>query len=117
MGNEYGSTTGRPRRIGWLDLPALNYACKKGGVTDLIITKFDILNGMKMVPVCHKYDKTPVCSADFFTAKPEYIKAFGWENAQNKLELADIIYHIEDGTDLPVSYISCGTSEKDIIKL
>lgn len=117
LGNEYGSTTGRPRRIGWLDLPALNYACKKGGITELIVTKLDILNGMKTVPVCHKYEKTPVCPADFFNTTPSYIKAWGWENAKEKLDLADIMCLIEDHTNLPVTYISCGTSEGDIMKL
>ena len=114
LGNEYGSTTGRPRRIGWLDLPALNYACKKGGITNLIVTKFDILNGMKTVSVCHKYDKTPVCGADFFAARPEYIKMDGWKDAKDISQLKNFLLFIEDHVELPISYVSCGTGDKDI---
>lgn len=114
-GQEYGATTGRPRRIGWLDLPALNYACQKGGITDLILTKFDILNGMDKIPVCVAYQKDPTCSSDFFTAAPQYIDVSGWENANNDEELVDFIRCVERGTQVPVSYISRGTTPNDIV--
>ncbi len=55
-GNEIGSTTGRPRRCGWLDLPALKYAVMLNGVTKLIMTKVDVLNGMKNFKVCTAYE-------------------------------------------------------------
>ncbi len=55
-GNEFGSTTGRPRRCGWLDLPALKYAVMLNGVTKLIMTKVDVLNGMKNFKVCTAYE-------------------------------------------------------------
>ena len=114
-GNEYGATTGRPRRVGWLDLPALKYACDKGGITDLIVTKFDILNGMKEVPVCTSYQKAPICSSDFFTAKPNYSNINGWEDASKKEQLAFFIKKIEDSTERKVEIISFGISEKDIV--
>jgi adenylosuccinate synthase len=55
-GNEFGSNTGRPRRIGWLDLPALKYAVMINGVTQLVLTKADVLSGLKSVAVCTHYE-------------------------------------------------------------
>lgn len=116
-GNEFGATTGRPRRVGWIDLPALDYACQKGGIDSLIITKFDILNNIDRVNMCVAYDKRPTASSDFFEAKPQYITVPGWQNAKEKNQLSDFINMVEDCTKCPVDYISCGTSESDIIKL
>ena len=56
QGFEFGATTGRPRRTGWLDLPTLKYAIMLNGVTDLICTKSDVLSGFDVVPVCDAYD-------------------------------------------------------------
>lgn len=128
-GNEYGATTGRPRRIGWLDLPALNYACKMGGITNLIITKIDILSGMEEIPVCNVYSKPVTSSKDFFTAEPQYVKMRGWSThskADQKIgdfamkydyqpELYEFIALVEKSTGCPVDYISKGTSELDIV--
>lgn len=117
LGNEYGATTGRPRRVGAIDLPALKYACKKGGITDLIITKFDILNGSKQVNICGSYKKEPVCSSDFFSAEPNYSKLLGWNNAKtDKHEVGMFINCVEHVTGIKVKYISCGTKPEDIIE-
>jgi adenylosuccinate synthase len=116
MGNEYGATTGRPRRVGWLDLPALNYACQVSGITNLIITKFDILNGMDTVPLCMSYDKNPTCSDDFFKAKPNYMDVLGWDDPKSVTELTPFISEVEFATKCPVSYISTGTDNKDILE-
>lgn len=115
-GKEYGATTGRPRRIGWLDLPALEYACYKGGIQELIVTKFDILEGLDKVPVCTSYDIPVSCSKDFFKAKPNYINLNGWKNSKNLNELSEIINLIEKQTTCKVSYISCGLDPQDLIK-
>lgn len=115
QGNEYGATTGRPRRVGWLDLPALNYACKKGGITNLILTKFDILNGMDTVPICTSYNKAPMCPSDFFDAIPKYMDVMGWDDAKDLNQLKSFIGEVESATNKNVSYISCGTSENDIL--
>ena len=56
-GNEFGSTTGRPRRCGWLDLPALNYSCMLNGVTDLFMMKIDVLSNVKSIKYCTSYQK------------------------------------------------------------
>lgn len=116
LGNEYGATTGRPRRVGWLDLPALNYACKVAGITDLIVTKFDILSGMDKVPMCNLYDKEPTSPSAFFKAQPQYVKVAGWKGTDYAGELSDFIRQVEASTGCPVSYISKGTDAKDIIQ-
>lgn len=117
LGNEYGSTTGRPRRIGWLDLPAIDYACKKGGITNLIITKLDILSGMEEIPLCVAYKEPPVCSEDFFTAKPQYITVPGWKNAADKNQTRTYLKYIEAFTGKKINLISVGVADHDIIEL
>lgn len=114
MGNEFGATTGRPRRVGWLDLPALKYACKKGGITHLIVTKFDILNGLPKVPICVMYDKVPTSPIDFMNPRIRTIDAPGWADAKQPEQLKPFINMIEVFTKCPVEIISCGTSESDI---
>jgi adenylosuccinate synthase len=114
-GHEYGATTGRPRRVGALDLPALKYACKKGGITDLIVTKFDILDDSEEVKVCSAYKHAPVCSSDFFKAEPIYTKIKGW-SSKNKNELEEFINMIASSTGVDIRYISWGTDPKDIIE-
>lgn len=116
LGNEYGATTGRPRRVGWLDLPALRYAINKGGINALVITKLDILNGLDHVPVCDKYQREPVCGQDFFEAKPHLTTIKGWDNAQDMGKISSFVKFIERETNVPVEYVSTGTSSKDIFK-
>lgn len=116
-GGEFGATTGRPRRIGWLDLPALRYAIKTSGITSLIMTKFDILNGMESVKVCTAYDKEPVSPKDFHKAVPHYVDASGWLDCQDTTALMSFLYLVQTATNCPVEYISCGTSEDDIHSL
>lgn len=115
-GHEYGATTGRPRKVGWIDLPALNYACRKGGIHELILTKFDILNGMDQVNVCAAYDKPITCSKDFFSAKPQYITVPGWKDASVKEQLKPFIKIVEQISDRNVSHISFGTESKDMVR-
>jgi len=114
LGNEFGATTGRPRRVGWLDLAALTYACKKGGITHLILTKFDILNGMPKVPVAVMYKKTPTSPSDFFNAVPLTTEVAGWDDAKDYSQLKDFIGLVEKFTKRPVGFISCGTDDRDI---
>src|SRR6476661_3418256 len=84
-GAEYGTTTGRPRRCGWLDTVIGRYATRINGVTDFVITKLDILTGLEKVPVCVAYDvdgvrhdEMPVNQTDFHHAKPIYEELPGW---------------------------------------
>ena len=115
MGNEFGATTGRPRRVGWLDLPALKYACQKGGITHLVLTKFDVLDGMPKIPVCVGYKKTPTCPNDFYHAETRTAELRGWSDAKEVTQLTHFISIVENITRRPVEIISCGTDDKDIV--
>lgn len=84
-GFEFGTTTGRPRRVGWYDAPITRYATRINGITDLVLTKLDILTGLEQIPVCvaydvdgERFDDVPVNQTDFHHAKPilEYFP--GW---------------------------------------
>lgn len=114
-GAEFGATTGRPRRIGWLDLPALEYACKKGGITDLILTKLDILNGMKKIPVGVFYDKMPMSSYDFFNPKITYHDVNGWDDPKNKDQISEFISIVVKFTGRNVRLVSSGINPSDIV--
>lgn len=116
-GSEFGSTTGRPRRVGWMDLPAIRYAAVKGGITSLVIAKLDILNGQSQVPVCYAYDKEPVCGSDFFDAVPKYTYINGWNDAKDLNQIRHFIDFVEHQTNLPVKYVSCGTAPEDLLTL
>ncbi len=84
-GFEFGTTTGRPRRVGWYDAPITRYATRINGITDLVLTKLDILTGLEEVPVCVAYDvdgvrfdEVPVNQTDFHHAKPILELLPGW---------------------------------------
>jgi len=85
-GFEFGTTTGRPRRTGWYDAPIARYSARINGITDYVITKLDILTGLKAIPVCVAYDvngvrfdEVPVSQSDFHHAVPIYEEFPGWE--------------------------------------
>ena len=84
-GFEFGTTTGRPRRVGWYDAPITRYATRINGITDLVLTKLDILTGLETIPVCVAYDvdgvrfdEVPVNQTDFHHAVPIYEDFPGW---------------------------------------
>jgi adenylosuccinate synthase len=84
-GQEYGTTTGRPRRCGWFDAVIGRYAARVNGVTDFVITKLDTLSGLDVVPVCVAYDvdgvrheEMPMTQSDFHHARPIYEDLPGW---------------------------------------
>ena len=84
-GAEYGTTTGRPRRCGWVDTVVGRYATRVNGVTDFVITKLDVLTGLDKIPVCVAYDidgvrhdEMPVNQSDFHHAVPVYEELDGW---------------------------------------
>ena len=85
VGNEFGATTGRPRRTGWIDLPALRYAIMINGVTQIAITKSDILNDFEIIEVCTDYEvdgkRTREIPYDLCTTeiKPVYHQLAGWK--------------------------------------
>jgi len=84
-GAEYGTTTGRPRRCGWMDTVVGRYAARINGVTDFVVTKLDVLTGLDQLPVCvaydvggERYDEMPMSQSDFHHVKPIYENLPGW---------------------------------------
>jgi adenylosuccinate synthase len=84
-GFEFGVTTGRPRRTGWYDAPVARYSARINGVTDFVMTKLDVLTGLKEIPVCVAYDvegtrveEVPASQSDFHHAVPIYQNFPGW---------------------------------------
>jgi adenylosuccinate synthase len=98
VGQEYGTTTGRPRRCGWYDTVIARYAARVNGVTDFVLTKLDVLTGLESVPVCVAYDvdgvrhdEMPVNQSDFHHAVPVYEELPGWwEDVSEARTLADL---------------------------
>ena len=116
-GHEFGATTGRPRRCGWLDLPALKYAVMLSGVTDLMMMKSDVMDDLATVKVATAYrynckeTKQLPFAACTETMEPVYTEILGW---QQKIEgkipqkLEDYIKFIEDYVGVPIKFVSYG---------
>ena len=98
IGGEVGVTTGRPRRCGWFDAPIARYASRVNGLTDIFLTKLDVLTGWDRIPVCVAYevdgvrmDEIPMTQTDFHHAKPVYEYLPGWtEDISTARELSDL---------------------------
>src|SRR5438034_495706 len=96
-GGEMGTTTGRPRRCGWLDLVALRYAVRLNGMTALAVTKLDVLSAFDELPVCTRYllpdgsetAEFPAHQSDFHHCRPVYEVLPGWREPLDGLEQAD----------------------------
>ncbi len=131
-GNEYGATTGRPRRCGWLDLVALKYSCSINGVTSMIMTKTDVLNDFDKINVCIKYDINGKKTDRFITdsellkiTKPVYKQLNGWKYDISKCSkkkdlpknLIKYISFIENYTGVKIKFISSGPSREQFIKM
>ncbi len=130
-GHEFGATTGRPRRCGWLDLPALKYAIDINGVTDLIMMKSDVLSGMDTIKVCtaYRYKGTEIDYLPYRTdeslVEPIYKELPGWAEDITKLEnfddapknLKDYVTYLEKELQVPITIVSVGPDRKQTIKL
>lgn len=118
-GSEYGASTGRPRRVGWLDLPQLRYAVAKGGITCLTLAKLDILNGMKFVPVADSYhDGEPMSGSDFFDRKPHLVNVPGWSDASTlDKNVMNFVNYVEKSVGVPVDFVSTGVNPSDLHRL
>ena len=130
LGKEYGATTGRPRRCGWLDLVALKYSLMLNGVTQLIMTKTDVLDTFDTIRVATAYsidgeltDQLPYdLEAD---VKPVYTEMFGWKTDltgvrskdQFPSELNDYIQFLEKELQVPVKYVGVGPDREQIIEM
>ncbi|MBD2704758.1 adenylosuccinate synthase [Spirosoma sp. BT702] len=129
-GREFGATTGRPRRCGWLDLPALKYAIMINGVTQLVMMKVDVLNIFDEINICTHYqlpdgtitEQLPydLCDTD---VTPIYKSFKGWKSDLTNIrsftdvpsELADYVYFLEDTLGLPINFISTSPDREAII--
>jgi len=129
-GGEYGATTGRPRRCGWLDLFSLKYTTKINGVDKIILTKIDVLDEFETIKVCtgYKYkgqrlNSFPTESWILDKVNPEWVKLSGWKNSTYSLNeysklpenAKKYIKFIEDYLDIPISMISTGPERSQII--
>jgi adenylosuccinate synthase len=130
--DEYGTTTGRPRRVGWLDLVILHHARRINSLTEFVITKLDILSGFKEIPVCIAYElngqRIKHIPADLRTlgeCLPIYETLPGWsEDIMSARCLEDLpanarqyVNFIADQTGVPVSYISVGPGREQFIPI
>jgi len=128
-GMEYGSTTGRPRRCGWIDLVALNFACMINGVTQLVMTKADVLDAMETLEVCNSYkvngEETNQVPFQMMRSKvePVYKKFVGWKTDITPIknfnnlppEMSVYINYINEVLGVPVKFISNGPGSDQII--
>ena len=128
-GNEFGSTTGRPRRCGWLDLPALRYSVMINGVTSLIITKIDVLSKMKTFQVCtaYEYDGETVnylpTAFDPALLKPVFTEMKGWNTDLTGIksardlptEVHDFLKLVQDHVKVPITIVSIGPDRSQTI--
>jgi len=128
-GHEYGSTTGRPRRTGWLDLPALRYAVEVNGVTQLMMMKADVLSGLKELEVCTAYEYRGETithlpySLEEDLIKPIYTTLAGWdEDLTGVTDVKDLpaaleayTRFIEQETGVPVVLISVGPDREQTL--
>jgi adenylosuccinate synthase len=129
VGNEFGATTGRPRRCGWLDLVALRYACQINGVTQLIMMKGDVLSGFKTLKVCTAYNyKGQVIehlpyNIEAENVTPIYTDFKGWnedltemtEASKMPKALNDYIAFLEKELEIPITIVSVGPDRKQTI--
>ena len=131
-GGEYGTTTGRPRRVGWLDLVQVRQAVRVCGLTEIALTKLDVLNGFSELPVCVAYNvkgihitEMPASLTQYRNAKPVYKSLPGWgelpeniwEKGYNALPetLKDYIAFIESEVGCPVKIVSVGPQRHETI--
>jgi len=131
IGHEFGATTGRPRRTGWIDLPALKYAIMLNGVTQLVMTKADVLSGFDKIYACTHYkylgetiDYMPydICSVE---PEPVYKEIDGWNEDLTGLtdaeqiprKLKDYIEYLEEELDVPVKYLSVGPDRVQTLEM
>ncbi len=126
VGNEFGATTGRPRRCGWIDLPALKYAININGVTKLMMMKGDVLSGIKKIKVCTHYEYNGMkidylpFEANNNILNPIYKELEGWDEDLMNLENLDdspvaflnYIAYLENELELPIKIISVGPDRK-----
>jgi adenylosuccinate synthase len=132
IGGERGVTTGRPRRCGWFDAPIARYATRINGLTDIFLTKLDVLTGWEKIPVCVAYDidgtrseELPMTQTEFHHAKPIYEMLPGWsEDISGAKTMEDLppnarayIKYLEDISGAPISAVGVGQDRNATISI
>jgi adenylosuccinate synthase len=128
--DEFGTTTRRPRRCGWLDLMLLRYSVRRNGITEFVLTKLDILSGLNPVRICNAYERAgqtyrdlPLGTSGLESFRPAYEDLPGWDGdiraARTKQDLPqaarEYVERIERETGVPVTLVSVGSEREDII--
>jgi adenylosuccinate synthase len=122
QGNEFGSTTGRPRRCGWIDIPSLKYSIMINGVSQLLMMKADVLNIFEKIKICTKYrlrdgTETDMLPYELVNEKitPIYTEVKGWNTSLSNIsqhsmpiELSQYIDYLEEALNVPITLISTG---------
>lgn len=131
IGNEFGATTGRPRRCGWMDLVALKFACMINGVTQIVMTKADVLDAFEDLSICTSYrvdgketEQIPF-QMTWNKIEPQYQNFKGWTKDITKLkqenelpkEMAEYVQFINTSLGAPIRYISNGPGRDQIIEI
>jgi adenylosuccinate synthase len=129
--DEFGTTTGRPRRVGWLDGVLLRYSVRVNGLTQLALTKLDILTGIDPIHICiayqngdQKYRQLPFGVSDLSNYEPIYDEVHGWEqdirNVRSwenlPLEARSYILRIEEISGIPINQVSVGPDRSQVVK-
>jgi adenylosuccinate synthase len=130
--DEFGTTTGRPRRVGWLDTVLLRYTSRMNGVTELALTKLDILTGLETIKVCTTYRKgdkifaeLPLGLTDLQQYVPVYEEVRGWDKDINNVrhwedlpeEARTYILRIEELSGIPIRLVSVGPEREQIVEI
>ncbi|GAT74648.1 adenylosuccinate synthetase [Microbacterium sp. HM58-2] len=130
QGFEFGTTTGRPRRVGWYDAPITRYATRINGITDLVLTKLDILTGLEQIPVCvaydvegRRFDEVPVNQTDFHHATPILEYYPGWSEDISKARTfedlpqtaQEYVLALEKMSNTRISVIGVGPERDQVI--
>ncbi|HLM32591.1 MAG TPA: adenylosuccinate synthase [Gaiellaceae bacterium] len=131
LGGEYGTTTGRERRCGWLDLVGLRFAARVNGLTSLALTKLDVLSSFGELPVCTRYrladgtktEEIPAHQTDFHHARPVYETLPGWneplDSVEHLEELPDAarryVDYVERAIDVEVTMIGTGADRERVL--
>ncbi len=130
--DEFGTTTGRPRRVGWLDAVLLRYAVQVNGLTELTLTKLDVLTGLPSLCICtayradgREYEELPYGPADLSPFEPVYEELPGWEDDLRQVrtweELPEqaraYILRLEELSGVPVRLVSVGPEREQIVEI
>lgn len=129
--DEFGTTTGRPRRVGWLDVVLLRYAVRLNGISELALTKLDILSGFDAIKICTAYrigDQTtpvlPLGPSNLKGVEAVYEEVSGWQDDINSIRAwddlpqaaRDYVSRIEELLAIPVTIISVGPERSQVIR-